>query len=106
MGIVNLFLLASVRKHLNDPPLQEKVLWGLFTPLMFGDFTHLAVTLWALGDERWNIYTWSPMMWTNVVIGSSLTIPRICWHLGIKRYVDARDGNYKKRSSRVDAKDG
>ncbi|KAF9567337.1 hypothetical protein CPC08DRAFT_773140 [Agrocybe pediades] len=92
LGLVNLFVLHSVRKHLKDKPaLQEKVVFALLTPLLGGDIFHLWLTLWALGDQRWNFRDWSPMLWTTVILGVSLMIPRICWHLGIGRYVESRD---------------
>jgi len=36
------------------------------------------------------------MIWATVVVGLAVMIPRVCWHLGIRRYVDIRDGNFKK----------
>jgi len=97
LGLVNLFILTTARKYLHSQPaLQEKLLWALFTPLLIGDFAHIAVTLWALGGDRWNLDSWTPMVWATVLLGLSLMIPRICWHLGIGRYVDARDGAFEK----------
>jgi len=97
LGLVNAFVLAAVRKHMKDnPALQEKILFSLFTPLLLGDIFHLGLTIWALGGERWNFYEWSPMLWTTVILGFSLMIPRICWHLGIGRYVDSRDAPFRQ----------
>jgi hypothetical protein len=31
-------------------------------------------------------------MWAVIGIGSSLLVPRMCWWLGIGRYVHKRDG--------------
>ncbi|KAH7920170.1 hypothetical protein BV22DRAFT_1040154 [Leucogyrophana mollusca] len=93
MGVVNFFVLTAIRKHLvTQPALQEKITRSLMFPLLAGDVLHLYVTLWALGDERWDVANWSPMLWTTVILGFSLMIPRIMWHLGIWRYVDGRDG--------------
>lgn len=92
LGVVNFFVLTAIRKHLStDLAVQEKIVLALMTPLFIGDCMHLVVTLWALGDERWIISQWSPMLWTTIVLGFSLMIPRIMWHLGIWRYVDTRD---------------
>jgi hypothetical protein len=92
VGLLNIFVLTAARQHLaSQPALQEKIVRALLTPLLIGDIMHLYVTLWALGDDRWDIAQWSPMLWATVVIGVSLTIPRVMWHLGIWRYVDARD---------------
>ncbi|KAH7914181.1 hypothetical protein BJ138DRAFT_1144306 [Hygrophoropsis aurantiaca] len=100
MGIVNFFVLTAIRKHLAlQPALQEKIMKSLMIPLLIGDGLHLYVTLWALGEERWDVVNWSPMLWTTIVLGTSLMIPRIMWHLGIWRYVDARDGKGRESSS-------
>lgn len=96
LGLVNLFVLSAVRTHLKSKPaLQEKIVGSLLTPLLIGDIFHLGLTLWALGDQRWNFQNWSPMLWTTVILGLTLMVPRVCWHLGVGRYVDSRD-----RSSR------
>ncbi|KAG1752735.1 uncharacterized protein EDB91DRAFT_533008 [Suillus paluster] len=92
MGVVNCFVLTAIRKHLSKHlATQEKIVGALMTPLLMGDCMHLFVTLWALGDERWDVSQWSPMLWTTIILGFSLMIPRIMWHLGIWRYVDTRD---------------
>ena len=100
LGIVNAFVLTAVRKHLRgSPALQEKIVFALLTPLLLGDIFHLYVTFWALGEQRWAFWEWSPMLWTTVLLGLTLMIPRIAWHLGIGRYVDHRDGQYPKSHS-------
>ncbi|KXN89645.1 hypothetical protein AN958_05512 [Leucoagaricus sp. SymC.cos] len=92
VGLMNCFTLTAVRKHLqHNPAAQEKVVQALFTPLVVGDAVHLAVTLWALGDQKFNFANWSPMLWTTNILGLTLMLPRMAWHLGIGRYVDARD---------------
>ncbi|KAF9057623.1 hypothetical protein BJ165DRAFT_1520989 [Panaeolus papilionaceus] len=97
LGFVNLFVLSAVRTHLKDQPaLQEKIVFALLTPLLMGDIFHLLITLWALGDQKWDFASWSPMLWTTFILGLTLMIPRICWHLGIGRYVDSRDGRYRQ----------
>lgn len=78
------------------PAIQEKIAFSLLTPLMIGDVVHLYVTLWALGDDRWDVRAWGPMLWTTIILGLTLMLPRIAWHLGIGRYVDRRDGSFKK----------
>lgn len=64
---------------------------ALLTPLLIGDVAHLGVTFWALGDSKWDLSTWTPLLWTTFVLGFSLLIPRAMWHMGIWRYVDGRD---------------
>jgi len=92
LGVVNFFVLSATRTHLaRFPALQEKIVGSLMTALMMGDILHLYITLWALGDEAWDVSRWSPMLWLTVVLGFSLMIPRAMWHLGIWRYVDVRD---------------
>ncbi|ESK96063.1 hypothetical protein Moror_7408 [Moniliophthora roreri MCA 2997] len=102
VGIINFFILSAARRHLHAfPALQEKVVWSLLTPLLAGDILHLYVTIWALGDQKWQFETWSPMLWTTVGLGLSLLVPRILWHLGIGRYVDSRDRLHQKSSTPV-----
>lgn len=97
IALINVYLLFIVRKYLGDKPaLQERILNGLLTPLLFGDIVHMSITFWALGDDKWNFSSWSPLLWTTFILGMSLLIPRICWHLGIGRYVDFRDGPFNK----------
>ncbi|KAF9226529.1 hypothetical protein BS17DRAFT_775778 [Gyrodon lividus] len=92
MGILNFFVLTAVRKHLSSQPaVQEKIVQALLIPLLLGDVMHIYVTLWALGGDRWDVARWSPMLWATVILGFSLMVPRIMWHLGMWRYVDARD---------------
>lgn len=105
MGLLNVFILTAARKHLAaQPALQEKIVRALFIPLVVGDFMHIYLTLWALGDNRWDITSWSPMLWTTVLAGLSLLIPRVMWHLGIWRYADARD-RAALRASRPDSQE-
>jgi len=93
LGLVNFSLLRATRRYLsNQPALQEKIVGALLMPLLIGDIAHLVLTLWVLGDDRWNFSQWSGMLWGTVFLGFSLLIPRIAWHLGIGRYVDSRDG--------------
>ena len=88
LGVVNHFVLSVARNYLrNNLFLQEKVVSSLLTPLLFGDVFHLYLTLWALGDQRWVLASWTPMLWTTVIVGMMLLIPRVTWHLGIGRYV-------------------
>ena len=88
LGVVNHFVLSVARNYLrNNLFLQEKVVSSLLTPLLFGDVFHLYLTLWALGDQRWVLASWTPMLWTTVIMGMMLLIPRVTWHLGIGRYV-------------------
>jgi len=97
IGVVNVFVLNAARSHLQgNPAVQERIVLSLLTPLLIGDFLHLYVTLWALGDQRWEVWNWSPMLWTTLLLGLTLMIPRVTWHLGIGRYVHSRDGVLEK----------
>ncbi|KAK7061779.1 hypothetical protein R3P38DRAFT_2831483 [Favolaschia claudopus] len=92
LGLLNVWLLNTARIHLSfQPALQEKIVGALLTPLLIGDVAHLYISLWALGEERWNFWNWSPMLIVTIVLGFTLLVPRIMWHLGIGRYVDSRD---------------
>ncbi|KAI0347238.1 hypothetical protein BDW22DRAFT_1351629 [Trametopsis cervina] len=98
LGALNLCILWTVRKHLwSQPAIQEKVVRALLTPLLLGDFLHIGLTLWALGDERWDVGQWEALLWITILSGFTLMIPRIAWHLGIGRYVEARDGRIAKK---------
>lgn len=93
ISVLNFFILGAARKHLHlYPALQEKIVSALLTPLMFGDVIHLYVTVWALGEERWELRRYTPMLWTTLILGLSLLVPRVAWRLGIGRYVHKRDG--------------
>jgi hypothetical protein len=96
MGLINFFVLTALRQLDSQPALQEKIVRSLLLPLLIGDFLHIYVTLWPLGDTRWQLTKWGPMLWATVVLGLSLMIPRIAWHLGIGRYVDRRDAPIRK----------
>jgi hypothetical protein len=99
LGLVNFFLLRAARQHLStQPALQEKIVGALLTPLLIGDVLHLVFTLWALEDMRWDFSEWSVVLWSTVVLGLSLLIPRIAWHRGIGRYKESRDGKGKGKA--------
>jgi hypothetical protein len=102
LGIINFFVLSAARRHLHSQPaLQEKLVASLLTPLLIGDFLHLWVTLWALGDQKWQVAKWEPVLWSTVVLGLSLLIPRVTWHLGIGRFVERRDGRPEKTPEKL-----
>jgi len=98
ISVLNIFILGAARKHLHPyPALQEKIVSALLTPLMFGDAMHLYVTVWALGDVKWELRRYTVMLWTTLILGLSLLVPRVAWQLGIGRYVHKRDGISGKR---------
>ena len=98
LGVLNVFVLSAARKHLwSQPAIQEKIVGALLTPLLMGDILHIALTLWALGEERWDISRWEGTLWATIVAGLTLMVPRLAWYLGIGRYVDARDGHAVKK---------
>ena len=95
IGLINYFVLTMARRHLaSQPALQEQVARALLTPLLIGDLLHIILTLWALGDTRWDVSRWTGMLWSTVVLGLGLFVPRLAWHLGIGRYVHKRDGRF------------
>jgi len=97
LGLLNVWLLYAARTHLSlQPAIQEKIVSALLTPLLIGDIAHLYLTLWALGDQRWNFQNWSPMLIITVVLGFTLLVPRVMWCTGIGRYVDSRDRQLPK----------
>lgn len=108
LGIINFFVLTAVRE-LRSPALQEKMVMSLFAPLLVSDISHILVTLYGIGDTRWSVNEWPSIVWITIITGLTLLIPRwvhedqpisrfaeyhpfrVCWHLGIGRYVDSRD---------------
>ena len=56
-----------------------------------GDFLHIFLTLWAIGDDRWAVEKWQGTLWITIVSGFTLMIPRLAWHLGVGRYMESRD---------------
>lgn len=106
MGLINFFMLTAARRHLaSQVVMQEKIVRALLIPLLVGDVVHLYVTLWALGDERWDVAHWSPMLWTTIILGLTLMIPRVMWHLGVWRYMDSRDSVHVQALSQTDVKE-
>lgn len=94
LGVVNHFILTAARRHLaTQPAIQERIAGALLGPLLVGDVLHIALTMWALGNERWHPERWSATLWTMVILGFSLMIPRIAWWLGVGRFVAGRDGS-------------
>jgi hypothetical protein len=93
LGTLNFFVLRAARTHLaHAPALQERLARALLAPLLVGDVSHLVATLWALGPRRWDWAAYEPTTWAVVATGVTLLVPRVCWHLGVGRYVDMRDG--------------
>lgn len=87
------------RRYLwSQPAIQEKVIGAVLTPLLLGDFLHIFLTLWAIGDERWNVQKWQATLWVTIVSGFTLLIPRLAWHLGVGRYMESRDGQTHKKA--------
>jgi len=97
LGIINVFILNGARKYIVQPEIQEKIVASLLTPLLLGDIFHLVVTIYALGEYRWSVSAWPPTLVLTIFFGVSLLIPRICWHLGLGRYVASRDEAKKKQ---------
>ena len=76
---------------------------ALLTPLVISDVLHLAITFYAWGYEATvDVGGWTPLMWATVGGGLSLLIPRLMWHSGVGRYVEARDGLKGKANGRKD----
>ncbi|KAH8105895.1 hypothetical protein BXZ70DRAFT_904004 [Cristinia sonorae] len=100
LGLVNFLTLGTARRHLaRYPAIQERMVAALLTPLLLGDISHMAITLWALGEERWDTASWrdSTTLWLTMLTGMTLLCPRIAWHLGIGRYMHKRDGKELSR---------
>ncbi|KAI0030707.1 hypothetical protein K488DRAFT_87524 [Vararia minispora EC-137] len=103
LGLVNFFVLSALRTHLSSNPfLQEKIARALLSPLLLGDILHMALTIYALGDARWDFAHYTPTLWMIIVFGFGLFVPRAMWHMGVGRFVEARDGKqFRSRSYQV-----
>jgi hypothetical protein len=98
MTMMNYFVLGAARKHLSsNPELQEKIVAAYFYALFFGDYAHIAISLWAYDEYRWRWSKWTSVMKAALILGLSLGIPRTFWFLGIGRYVHKRDGGKVER---------
>lgn len=75
LGIINFFVLTAVR-DLRSPALQEKIATALLTPLVVTDVSHILVTLYGIGDTRWNVNEWPSILWITIITGLTLLIPR------------------------------
>lgn len=99
LGFINIAVLWACRKYLSSHlALQEKIVGALLAPLLLADFLHIGITLWALGDNRWDVANWGGILWITIVTGISLMVPRVTWHMGIGRYMHSRDGVSDKKS--------
>lgn len=76
LGIINFFILTAIR-GLRSPALQEKMAKSLFTPLLVSDVSHILVTLYGIGDTRWNVDEWPSIVWITIIAGLTLLIPRL-----------------------------
>ena len=99
MGLINLSIINTTRRYFaKDPNAQEVIYKALFAVLMFGDFAHIGVTLYAMGPEmRWEFGRWSALTWVTMAAGVSLLVPRALWHLGIGRVPTRAFSKSKKR---------
>jgi hypothetical protein len=102
LGLINYVILRAARSHLASyPALQERIVGALLKLLLIGDCTHLAFTFWVLGKDARNVRSWSTTLWVVVLSGASLLIPRLCWYVGVGRYVHVRDGQDTQRTMAV-----
>jgi hypothetical protein len=95
LGLVNYFALTAARTHLaSQPVVQEKIVCALLTPLLIGDVFHMVITVYALGDGRWDFAHYTSTLWMIFIFGFGLLIPRTMWHMGIGRFMEKRDGKW------------
>jgi hypothetical protein len=89
--LANIFVFDAARKYLsNSLALQEKVIGSFLKVHLFGDFMHIAIFLWAWGEDRWALSRWNAYCWTVMVVNLSLATLRLCWLFGIGRSVHDR----------------
>ena len=114
IGCISASILRTIRR-LPSQTLQEKMARSLMISLAIGDVLHLFGTFYGIGDVRWKAEDWPQVLWLNIIVGLALFIPRyagttpnprggdsyhyrVCWLLGIGRFVATRD-------SRLNGKD-
>ncbi|KAF9652199.1 hypothetical protein BDM02DRAFT_3183918 [Thelephora ganbajun] len=97
IGLVNASVLRAIRT-LPSSALQEKIARSLVISLSIGDVLHLFGTFYGIGDVRWKAKDWPQALWLSVAVGIGLFIPRVCWLLGIGRYVATRDSRLDGKS--------
>ncbi|KAF9780145.1 hypothetical protein BJ322DRAFT_1221113 [Thelephora terrestris] len=94
IGLINASVLRAIRR-LPSQASQEKIAKSLFLPLAIGDVSYLFEVLYGTGNVRWKFGDWPRI---NVIVGIGFFIPRVCWLLGIGRYVETRDSRLDRRN--------
>lgn len=115
IGFVNASVLRATRR-LSSLTLQEKMAKSLLIPLAIGDVFYLFGIFYGIGDVRWKSRDWPQALWLNAIVGITIFIPRcvrmiprtqcrdnrshsrVCWLLGIGRYVATRDSRLDGRN--------
>ena len=114
IGFLSASVLRAARK-LPSPTSQERIARALVISLTTGDVLHLFGTFYGIGDVRWRMGDWPQALWLTVAIETALFIPRyvrktpnlrngcqsrhrICWLLGIGRFVAARDSRLDRKN--------
>ena len=99
LSLTGISIISATRRYFaQDPTAQEVIYKAYFAVLMFGDVTHTAVTLYAMGPEmRWEFGSWSALTWVTIVANVSLLVPRALWHLGVGRDVPIRADPKEKK---------
>lgn len=109
IGCISFSVLRAVRK-LPSPALQEDIARSLLIPLAIGDILHLFGTFYGIGEVRWRTKDWPQVLWLSIFVGIALFVPRyvrttpcwrscgsnkfhyrVCWLIGVGRYVATRD---------------
>ena len=107
IGFINASVLRAIR-GLPSSTLKEKIARSFMISLVIGDVLRLFGSFYGIGDVRWKTKDWPQVFWLSVIIGIVFFIPRhvgttliprrgdrsyhrVCWLLGIGRYVATRD---------------
>ena len=113
IGCISASILRTIRR-LPSRTLQEKMARSLMISLAIGDVLHLFGTFYGIGDVRRKVEDWPQVLWLSIVIGIALFIPRyvettpsprggnrshyrVCWLLGVGRFVATRDSRLDDR---------
>lgn len=92
VAFLSLSIIHCAKSHFaHDPAAQQLIYQSLLRVLVLGDAAHLAASFYAMEPAmRWQLESWSPLMWVTVGAGVSLHVARVLWLCGVGRDVITR----------------
>ena len=77
-----LFLLSIIGVNILTSTKEPRVVRAYIRSLCFGDMGHIGVTMYMLGESRFDYASWTPLVWGNVAFTSFLLVFRCLYLLG------------------------